>query len=108
MLQLPLMIDAAKRAANIRSDRSLCAALGLSAIAVHHYRYNAVLPSDETMVRLCALSGLDPTAGLIALNISRSEGEARARYRALAEALEVDLRPFLGPTCRRRQAPPGA
>lgn len=99
MLNMTLLIDHAKSAAGLRSDRALSAALGLSPIAVHHWRSGRVLPSDATMMKLCGMAGLDAANGLLALNIARSEGLARATYWAIADRLQGDLRPFL----RRRR-----
>lgn len=79
MNELDTYIRKAKEKQSIKSNRQLCIALNVSHNAMNDYG-RGKLPSDETMIKLAKLAGIDPWIALIDLNIMRSSGEIRSQY----------------------------
>jgi transcriptional regulator with XRE-family HTH domain len=84
-------LDRAKDAAGINSDRALSQALGVSHGSVSQIRTKRAWPSDELMIRLADLAGMDRGQALLDLNIWRSDGVARSIYKRLARAVAAAL-----------------
>lgn len=80
-------IDAARRGAGLASDRQLCAHLNLSSATTSQWRTRRSWPTDETMVRLADLAGLDPVTALIDLNRWRAAAVQATRAAAIYERL---------------------
>jgi len=80
-------IDTAKQRAGLTSDRKLDLALGHTGQSVSHWRTKRAWPTDEKMVKLAELAGVDPEEALLDLSVWRTEGEARAVYERLARRI---------------------
>ena len=76
MLTIDNYCDRAKAQSNIKSDRKLADALGITSPSLSQYRRKRAWPSDNTMVKLAELAGLDPKQGLLYLSTWRAEGKA--------------------------------
>lgn len=76
--------DLAKNAQGFRSDRELGRALGYKGNTVSYWRQKKAWPSDDTMLQLAELAGIEPGEALIDLNIWRSSGRARSIYQRMA------------------------
>lgn len=71
------------------SRRALALHLGMHPESLRQYEVGRSLPTEETIVRLCALTGLSVEEGLLNLCVWRTEGTARAVYsRMLAAWIE--------------------
>lgn len=81
-------IDMAKERSGVKSDRKLCAMLGMSDMWVHQVKKHRALPSDDTMLKLAEIAGIPPHEALLDLNILRSTGKAQAVYKKLSAAAE--------------------
>lgn len=81
------LCDAVKRKHNLKSDRKLSLALGLSASVVNMWRTKRSWPSDETIIQLAEMAGEDPLDALINLNVWRSNGKATALYTRIRNAM---------------------
>lgn len=82
-------LDAARTARDLKSDRELCKALGVSAPVVNHWRSKRSWPSDAAMVRLAELADKEPSTALLNLNYWRAEGAARSVYQDLLKIVAV-------------------
>lgn len=80
-------IDAARARAGIRSDRQLAIQLGLVQSSISQMRTKRIWPSDETMIRLAIMAGIDPAEALLELSAWRTEGTAQTLWRELARKL---------------------
>lgn len=68
-------IDAAKKRTGCSSDEKLSALLGLSKNGVFFWKKKGILPSDESMMKLAKLAGVEPWQALIDLNMWRAPNE---------------------------------
>jgi hypothetical protein len=85
-MTLDQYIDLAIKYSRLTSDRDLDRRLGFTGTNVNHWRTKRTWPSDEAMIALAGLAGIDPSTALIDLNIWRSKSEkAKGHYRALLE-----------------------
>jgi hypothetical protein len=71
-MELVEIFDAAKRRANIDSDTRLGLAIGQSHSWVYQVRSGKALPSDDAMVRLADLAGINPDIALLELQRIRA------------------------------------
>lgn len=71
-MELVEIFDAAKRRANIESDTRLGLAIGQSHSWVYQVRSGKALPSDEAMLRLAELAGVNPDIALLELQRIRA------------------------------------
>jgi hypothetical protein len=85
------LVWAARRGSRARSGRALSSKLGLSPYATRNWMNGTSLPSDDNMVKLCAMAGWEPLPWLLWLNMQRAEGPAIAIYSDLANKLGMDL-----------------
>lgn len=85
-------IDAARARSGLPSDRQLGVHLGLSSGALNQWRTRRAWPSDDHMIRLAELAGLDPLAALIDLNRWRTTAVQSTRAAQLYEALSERLK----------------
>ncbi len=58
-------IDTAREKARIPSDGKLAIGMEMARVNVNHWRQKKSLPSDENMVKLAKLTGVDPRVALI-------------------------------------------
>lgn len=65
-------IDAAKASLNYTADWKLTIDLGVSPTMVHQWKVGKCWPSEQAMIRLAELAGLDPTRALLDLNLWRA------------------------------------
>ncbi len=96
-MEIPLLLDAARNAANIRSDRALAKSLHLSAGAVNQLRLGRMQPSEATAVKLCQLAGIDPRPVLLDLVLSKATTDdertvwSAIRQRVVAAAIVLAI-----------------
>ena len=69
-----------------RSRRSLARRLGVHHETVRAYENGRALPTEETIMKLCAITGTSIEEALLNLNIWRTEGSARAVYSRILAA----------------------
>lgn len=84
-------IETAKIRSGASSDRKICEMLGMAENAVHAWKKKRVLPSDETMMKLAAIAGVDPWTALLDLNMWRSQGAAQDVYRSILEKIKASI-----------------
>lgn len=72
---------------SFRSNRAFCAALGISHNALSNYEKKGVLPSDQTMVKLAKMGGIDPESALLSLNVWRAPPEVQPTYASILKKL---------------------
>jgi hypothetical protein len=82
-------IEEAKAHSGAKSDRKLCELLGKSPIWIHQISTGKTWPSDEGMIQLARVAGMDPFTALLDLNMWRSHGEAQKTYRKMLEKMTV-------------------
>lgn len=87
-------IDAAKERNGYKSDRALDRALALSGAAVSHWRTGRSFPTDDTMVKLADLAGIDRRAAMLDLCIWRTAGAARKVFEDIAKTAAAVLLVF--------------
>lgn len=80
-------LDAAMARNGIPSDAELSRMLGKKRGSCNTYRMGRAWPSDDTMVRLAGLAGVDPAEALLDLNRWRTVGPARRVYEEIAAAV---------------------
>ena len=80
-------IDRAIERSGATSDRKLCELLDISHNAVMYYRNGRSIPSDDTMVRLAQICGIDPAIALTDLNIWKTDGLAQKAYRDILKKM---------------------
>jgi transcriptional regulator with XRE-family HTH domain len=71
-----------------RSDRRLAEKLGISSSVINAYRHKNTFPSDEKMMEIAELAGVDPTLALLDLSAWRTKGTARLTYERLSQAVQ--------------------
>lgn len=71
------------------TDRQLGKYLGKSHATVCHWRTKRSWPSDDTMIALAEVAGMDIDQALLDLNTWRATGPARAAYERIASRLAV-------------------
>ena len=93
--KLDQYLDIAKENHSIKADRQLSIALGLTHGQVNNFRKGKALPSDETMVKIAQLAGIDPEKALHELAysrcISRNEFEAANVWKKISSTAAATL-----------------
>lgn len=79
-------VNKAMERSGCKSERALCGLLGTSHNTITAYK-KGVLPTEETMMKLAKIAGVDPWQALIDLCIWRSEGEAKQRYQEILKKI---------------------
>jgi hypothetical protein len=87
MRTLTQYLDLARARQGLDSDRKLSLAVGLTGPGIHYWRKGRALPSDESMVNLATLAGVDLAEALLDLNQWRAGGAARSVYMEMANKL---------------------
>lgn len=86
MLNIDDYMDVAKKRQGFTSNRQLSATLGLNPNSASHFVTRRAWPSDEVMVKLAELAGLDPLQALIDLNLWRQQSpQVRNIYASLSK-----------------------
>ena len=91
MRDLTFYVEAAIKNSGVTSDRKLAALMNMSPNVVSFWRSRKVLPSDEVMVRLAQVGGIDPFIALLDLNMWRSEGAAKTTYKKMLEKITAAI-----------------
>lgn len=79
-MEISEIIDAAKKKSGIKSNNGIARAIGITSAAMVRINSGFGLPSDQTMIRLGELAGIDRARALLLLNMWRTEGEAKKTY----------------------------
>lgn len=87
MRDINYYVEAAIARGNIKSQRKLSEMLGLSNNVISVYLTGKSIPSDETMMKLAAIAGIDPWVALLDLNMWRSQGAAQDAYRDMMKKI---------------------
>ena len=87
MISVQDLLTRARERAGVSSDRALSKQLGLSHAALHKIGKGQAFPSDDTMMRLAAVSGIAPEEALLLLNVWRKTGATNTTYRRLLNRL---------------------
>lgn len=91
-MQLNDYIDLAKVNNKIKSDRILSEKLGVSTNTAHMWRSGKTLPSEQQMIKLSRLAGVDETKALLDLAIWRAkDSDVADVWGKLARVLEKSL-----------------
>jgi hypothetical protein len=69
------------------SERALARMIGVGPVSLRRYRAGHGLPSKIQMLKISQAAGITPEAGLVLLNMWRSDGEARTIYRSMWQKL---------------------
>ena len=78
----------ARQRRGLRSDRQLAKVLGISHNTVVHWRYSRCWPTEDNMLELAALAGVDQERALLDLSLWRTKSEgARTVYAKMADRL---------------------
>jgi len=86
------IMDIAKARNGYKSDLALARALGFKGNGVNYWRSKKTWPSEESMVLLCELAGIDPAEGLIQLAIWRNMNSPVASiYQKVLKTLHIWL-----------------
>ena len=91
-------MDKARERSGIKSDRRLGEFLGLAAITPSHWRKGRAFPSDDAIMKLSRLAGIDPAVGLMDLNTWRNNGETKEEYVKILQKLTLGLALVFGLT----------
>jgi hypothetical protein len=78
-MNIDQLLQRVRERSGLKSIRAISRLVGIDPDSWIDYR-NGTLPSDDTMMRLCLIGGIEPEEGLLLLNIWRSKGRARAMY----------------------------
>lgn len=92
MIDIDFYLDTAKRNRSIKSDAELSRSIGFKSNAVTFFRTRKSFPSDQTMIRIAELAGIDKGQALLDLNIWRTDGETRSAYMSMAAILAQHAR----------------
>lgn len=82
MLTIDDYIDQAKDNQKLKSDRQLGEKIGVKGSYISHFRTKRTWPSDETMIKIADLAGLDQQEALLNLNIWRTSNSVAAHVYA--------------------------
>lgn len=76
----------------LKSDRRLALALDLGETASYFWRRGRAWPSDESMIRIAELAGVDPEEALADLNVWRAKSlETRELYSRIAAKIRSSV-----------------
>ncbi len=87
MMDIRDLLERARSKSGLKSQAAMARAIGLTREAFRRIESERGLPSDTTMLRLCALAEVSDQEGLLILNILRSKGQARRAYSDLLKKL---------------------
>jgi len=81
------LIDAAKTAANIRTDNALGPHIGLTNSAANVWRRGKALPSEKAVFELCKLANEDPEKWILLLRMEMAAPEVKPVFKASLDRL---------------------
>jgi len=87
MIEINDFLDLCKSRTNTASDSNLARKVDITRAALSAYRKGASFPSDGNMVKLAKRAKLDVGECLLLLNVWRTEGVVRKRYKAMLTRL---------------------
>lgn len=79
-MQINEIMDTAKVKNAFKSDRALARAIGMASPTLFRIRQGFGFPSEENMMKLGELAGIDKASSLLFLNMWKAEGEAKETY----------------------------
>lgn len=86
-------LDLARERQGLKSYSQLAKRLEISQPTISHFRRGIIFPSDQTMVRIAELAGIDAREALLDLSIWRCRDTAsRSVYQALMKDLKSSLK----------------
>ncbi|MBL4761689.1 MAG: hypothetical protein JKY93_03205 [Gammaproteobacteria bacterium] len=71
---------------NFRSKREFCKSIGVSHNAINTYN-NGTFPSDDTMLKIADLAGIDKEIALLELGIWKNSGAAQKAYASILQKM---------------------
>lgn len=86
MRNVMFYVEKAIERSGVKSERRLCEMLDMSYNTITAYK-KGVLPTDETMMKLAIIAGIDPYIALLDLNTWRTEGETQNAYKKILEKI---------------------
>lgn len=89
MRSISWYIKEARKRSGASSERKMCEVLEIAPNSITNYTRKNVLPSDDTMMKLAKMAGVDPFIGLLDLNMWRTEGDAKTAYKKILEKISL-------------------
>jgi transcriptional regulator with XRE-family HTH domain len=86
-MEINELLDRVKEVRAFPSDYALARELRTTSTQIRMWRQGRHRPKDETLLEICDLAQIPREAGLMWLNVWRTEGEAQQIYSDLAERL---------------------
>jgi hypothetical protein len=93
-------LNRAKAQIGTKSDRELSRVLGYAGPTVSDFRRRKAWPSNDVMVHLADLAGVDHETALAELNVWKSAGPARLAYEKILAAIAVSVTVFVTAICQ--------
>jgi plasmid maintenance system antidote protein VapI len=81
-------VETAKQKNNLKSLRSVARELEITQSAFHGLVHKHSNPSDETMIKLAKLAGVEPSIALVERNVWMSSGEPKTAYAKILHTLQ--------------------
>jgi len=72
--------ETAKSKNNLKSGNQLAKMMGITSASYHRLTTSQSIPSDETMIKLAELAGIDPSIALIERSLWMSNGAPKKAY----------------------------
>lgn len=91
-MNISQLLDLARQRSGFATDTQLAQALGIAGPNIARFRKGHQFPSDEKMLTLCRLAGVDPHHGLVVLHIWKTQDDVQAVYRSILRKL-IDTPP---------------
>lgn len=85
MITVNEFLDLCKERTRTESDSNLARKVEITRAALAAYRKGASFPSDENMLKLAKRAKLDAGECLLLLNVWRSDGEVRKKYKLILQ-----------------------
>jgi hypothetical protein len=79
-MEIVELMDIAKGKNGLKSDRALARAIGMASPTLIRIRQGWGFPSEQNMMKLGDLAGIDKASALLFLNMWKAEGEAKQTY----------------------------
>lgn len=94
-MEIVEIIDVAKEKTGFKSDRKLAAAIGVTHPTLIRMRRGWGFPSEENMMKLGELAGIDRASALLLLNMWKAQGDAKSTYSDILRRLSAVAGCFL-------------
>lgn len=82
-------IELAKEKQGYKSDSELGRALEFKGSGISYWRLGKALPSDEKMLNLAVMAGINPAVALLDLSAWRTSGNAQETYRNILQKIAL-------------------